>query len=124
MRILNRDRERAERLAADLGASGAGGLDGLSGLPCEILVNTTSVGLREDASPVAADAIAEDAVVLDAVYDPPLTRLLRDARSRRARTIQGKWWLVHQAAEQIRVWTDRDAPVEVMGSAFDRASEP
>lgn len=123
VRILNRDRDRAERLAAELGASGGAGLDALAALPCEILVNTTSVGLRQDESPVAAGAIAENAVVLDAVYDPPRTRLLRDAHSRGARTIEGKWWLVHQAAEQIRAWTGRDAPVEVMGSAFDRANE-
>jgi shikimate dehydrogenase len=121
--ILNRDRNRAERLAAELGASGADDLEALTGLPCEILVNTTSVGLREDQSPIAADAITPNAVVLDAVYDPPLTRLLRDAHSRGARTVEGKWWLVHQAAEQIRVWTGRDAPVEVMGAAFDRASD-
>jgi len=123
VRILNRDRERAARLAEELGASGAGGLDALAGLPCEVLVNTTSVGLREDASPVVATAIAKNAVVLDAVYDPPHTRFLRDAQSRGARVVQGKWWLVHQAAEQIRLWTNREAPSEVMGAAFDRASE-
>lgn len=123
VRILNRNRERAERLAAELGASGAGGLDALASLPCEVLVNTTSVGLREDASPVMATAIAENAVVLDAVYDPPRTRLLLDAQSRGARVIGGKWWLVHQAAEQIRLWTGREAPTEVMGAAFDRAAE-
>lgn len=121
--ILNRNRERAERLAAELGASGAGGLDALASLRCEVLVNTTSVGLREDASPVPATAIAENAVVLDAVYDPPRTRLLRDAESRGARGIGGKWWLVHQAAEQLRLWTSREAPTEVMAAAFDRAGE-
>jgi len=123
VRILNRDRERAARLAEELGASGAGGLDALAGLPCEVLVNTTSVGLREDASPVVATAIAKNAVVLDAVYDPPHTRFLRDAQSRGARVVEGKWWLVHQAAEQIRLWTNREAPSEVMVAAFDRASE-
>jgi len=123
VQVLNRSRERAERLAAELGASGSGGLDALAELPCDILVNTTSVGLREDASLVAAEAIPKHAVVLDAVYDPPHTRLLRDAASRGARSIEGKWWLVYQAAEQIRLWTGREAPIEVMGAAFDRAGE-
>ncbi len=121
--ILNRDRERAERLAVELGASGAGGLDALAGLPCEILVNTTTVGLREDVSPVMPTAIAKNSVVLDAVYDPPRTRLLRDAESRGARGIEGKWWLIHQAAEQIRLWTGREGPTDVMGAAFDRAGQ-
>ena len=124
VQVLNRSRERAERLAAELGASGAGGLDALADLPCDILVNTTSVGLREDASPVTAAVIPKHAVVLDAVYDPPHTRLLRDAESRGARSIEGKWWLVYQAAEQIRLWTGREAPIEVMSAAFDRAGEP
>jgi shikimate dehydrogenase len=86
-----------------------------------VLVNTTSVGLREDASPVAADAIAPGSVVLDAVYDPPRTRLLRDAAARGARGIEGKWWLVHQAAEQLTAWTGHAAPLDVMAAAFDRA---
>jgi len=122
VRILNRRPERAKALAEQLGAHGAGALDELASGPCEVLVNTTSVGLREDASPVAAGAIPPNAVVLDAVYDPPETRLLRDAAARGARTVGGKWWLVHQAAEQLRLWTGRDAPLDVMAAAFDRAA--
>lgn len=118
VRVLNRTRARAERLAVDLGAT-AGPLDALAQGPCDILVNTTRVGLREDASPVRAEAIPPGCLVLDAVYDPPRTRLLRDAEARGARTIEGKWWLVHQAAEQLRAWTGADAPVDVMAKAFD-----
>jgi shikimate dehydrogenase len=118
VRVLNRTRARAEQLAAELGATAAGTLDELGGLHCDLLVNTTSVGLREDASPVRADAIPATCVVLDAVYDPARTRLLRDAEARGARTIEGKWWLVHQAAEQIRAWTGADAPIDSMAQAF------
>jgi shikimate dehydrogenase len=121
VRVLNRTRSRAEQVAADLGASGAGVLADLAGLACNVLVNTTSVGLRNEASPVAADAIPKDAVVLDAVYDPSRTRLLRDAEARGARGVAGKWWLVHQAAAQLELWTDREAPIEAMADAFDRA---
>lgn len=121
VRVLNRTRARAEQVAAELGASGAGALTDLAGLGCDVLVNTTSVGLREDASPVAAEAIPKDAVVLDAVYDPMRTRLLRDAEARGARGVAGKWWLVHQAAAQFELWTGREAPIEAMAGAFDRA---
>lgn len=119
--ILNRTRARAEQVAADLGANGAGLLEDLADLRCEVLVNTTSVGLRADASPIAAAAIPKDAVVLDAVYDPPRTRLLRDAEARGARGVAGKWWLVYQAAVQIEGWTGLPAPIETMAEAFDRA---
>jgi shikimate dehydrogenase len=117
--VLNRSPERARALAAELGAEASGPLDELAKQPCDVLVNTTSVGLREDRSPVEAAWIPAECVVLDAVYDPAETRLLRDARSRGARTIGGKWMLVEQAREQIRLWTGREAPAEVMARAFD-----
>jgi shikimate dehydrogenase len=118
--LLNRTVARAQKLAADLGAPGAGALADLARTPCDVLVNTTSVGLRSDVSPVSADAIPRGAIVMDAVYDPACTRLLRDAAGRGARTISGKWMLVLQAAEQLRLWTGREAPIEVMSQAFDR----
>jgi shikimate dehydrogenase len=68
----------------------------------------------------AADLLAES-LVMDVVYDPEETRLLRDARTRGASTITGKWMLVYQAAEQFRDWTGREAPLDVMASAFDEA---
>jgi shikimate dehydrogenase len=120
--VLNRTESKAAALARELGASSSGSLEELADLPeWGVLVNTTSVGLKEDVSPVAAAAIRKDAVVLDAVYDPQETRLLRDAAAVGARTVAGKWWLVYQAAAQLERWTGRAAPVEVMAEAFDRA---
>jgi shikimate dehydrogenase len=119
--VLNRTPERAAKLAESLGVPRIGTLADLADLPCDVLVNTTSVGLRSDASPVDARAIPPAAVVLDAVYDPPQTRLLRDAAARGARTVGGKWMLVYQAAEQLRIWSDCQAPIDVMAEAFDQA---
>jgi shikimate dehydrogenase len=119
--VLNRSPDRARLLCADLGAEVSGPITELENIPHDILVNTTSVGLATDESPVNPSWISAGAVVMDAVYEPPETRLLRDAASRGARTISGKWMLVHQAAEQLREWTGMDAPVEVMAEAFDAA---
>jgi shikimate dehydrogenase len=121
--ILNRTPDRAKELADALGAAGAGALDDLRRTPHDILVNTTSVGLRDDASPVAAEALRSDSVVMDAVYDPEETRLLRDARAQGAQVVPGKWMLVYQAAEQFEAWTGTEAPTEVMARAFDRAGQ-
>jgi shikimate dehydrogenase len=118
--VLNRTPARAEALARELGAARAGGLEALAQLDHDVLVNTTSVGLRSDESPVPAAALRAGSVVLDAVYDPPETRLLREARSRGARTVGGKWMLVEQAVEQIRLWSGKAAPSDVMAAAFDR----
>ena len=119
--VLNRTPERAEALARELGAAAAGPLTDLAGTPHDVLVNTTSVGLGSNASPVPAEALAPDSIVMDAVYEPERTRLLRDAESRGARTIPGKWMLVYQAAAQLSLWTGREAPLEVMVAAFDAA---
>ncbi len=118
VQVINRTVERAERLAKDLGAEGAGSLSDLAQLPYEILVNTTSVGLRCDASPVPLEHLRANTVVMDAVYDPEETRLLREARKCGAVPVAGKWMLVYQAAEQLRSWTGREVPVEVLADAF------
>lgn len=119
--LLNRTRARAAELARELGGQAGGGLEEIGKLAFDILINTTSIGLRSDESPVAADAIPPGSLVMDAVYEPERTRLLRDAETRGARTLSGKWMLVLQAAEQLRLWTGREAPVEAMAAAFDRA---
>ena len=123
VRVLNRSAERARRLAQELGAQGGGALSELADTPHDLLVNTTSVGLREDVSPVAAGALRAGSLVMDAVYEPLRTRLLRDAEARGARTLSGKWMLVHQAAEQIRLFTGREAPLAALAEAFDAAAQ-
>jgi shikimate dehydrogenase len=119
--VLNRSVARAEALARDLGAQRAGPLEALAQTPCDVLVHATRVGLRSDDSPVPAEALPRGGLVMDVVYDPAETRLLREARLRGAATLGGKWMLVEQAAEQIRLWTGREPPVDAMARAFDEA---
>jgi len=121
--VLNRTPGKAEALARELGAARAGAPSELAEISHDVLINTTSVGLRADASPVAADALRPGSVVLDAVYDPVETRLLRDARARGARTVSGKWMLIEQAREQLRLWTQREVDAAVMAEAFDNAGK-
>lgn len=120
--VLNRTPGKAEALAAELGAERAGPLEELAAIPHDVLINTTSVGLRSEASPVAAEALRAGSVVLDAVYDPLETRLLRDARALGAKGVSGKWMLVEQAREQLRLWCGHDIDASVMAEAFDRSS--
>ena len=119
--VLNRSAARAEQLARELGAQGAGPLESLGALPHDVLVNATSVGMGSEDSPVDAKWIDPAAVVLDAVYAPERTRLLRDAQARGARVVTGRWMLVHQAVAQLEAWTgvvDRDLATRVMADAF------
>jgi shikimate dehydrogenase len=119
--VLNRSPDRARTLATELAAEAAGPLDQLATMEYDVLVNTTSVGLRSDESPIDSSWISPASVVMDAVYDPPETRFLRDAKARGARTIPGKWMLVYQAAEQLRQWSGLEGPVDRMAQAFDQA---
>ncbi|QDX39695.1 shikimate dehydrogenase [Salarchaeum sp. JOR-1] len=119
--IANRTVETAASLAADVGdAASAHGLDAVPGLlaDADVLVNATSVGMGEDASPVPANALHAGLTVMDAVYSPLDTRLLRDARDAGADTVDGAWMLLYQGVEAFERWTGRDAPVDAMNAAL------
>ena len=120
VRIANRTVERAERLAAELEGATAHGLDALPEVvaDADLLLNATSVGMEEDRSPVPAGALHTDLVVLDAVYQPIDTRLLRDATDVGAQTIDGAWMLLYQGVEAFEHWTNRSAPVGIMNQAL------
>jgi shikimate dehydrogenase len=131
--IWNRTRERAERLGGELGAVVADpGADGL--LPVadfDLLVNTTSVGMKLDAAgddlparehdlkslSLAADALGERHTVVDLVYGAAETALAAAARVRGARVVDGLEVLVHQGAASLRIWTGREPPIETMRRA-------
>ncbi|GGM68164.1 shikimate dehydrogenase [Halarchaeum rubridurum] len=117
--VANRTVERAEALADDVGAT-ASGLDALPDVlaDADVLVNATSVGMEEDVSPVPADALHGDLAVLDAVYSPLETRLLREADAAGATTIDGAWMLLYQGVAAFERWTGRDAPVDAMNAAL------
>ncbi|WP_336034654.1 shikimate dehydrogenase [Halobacterium yunchengense] len=119
--VANRTVETAAALAADVGdAASAHGLDALPDLvpDADVLVNATSVGMEADESPVPATALHADLAVLDAVYAPLETRLLRDAADAGATTIDGAWMLLFQGVEAFELWTGLDAPVAAMNAAL------
>ncbi len=87
-----------------------------------ILINTTSVGMHPAAeeSPLPTELLTRDMVVMDAVYNPVETRLIREARAIGAGTITGTDMLIYQAAEQERIWLGVDAPLPAMREALLR----
>ncbi len=105
IRILNRNKARAESLAAALAPRTraklvcAGFEDwGQAGKDATLLVNATSTGMK-GVPPLALplDVLPASAAVLDAVYNPLETRLLAEAKARGLRTIDGLGMLMHQA---------------------------
>jgi len=118
--IANRTVERADALADEVPRASGHPLDAVPELlvDADVLVNCTSVGMEEDASPVPADALHADLAVLDAVYTPVETRLLREAAAAGARTVDGAWMLLYQGVEAFERWTGREAPVAAMNGAL------
>jgi shikimate dehydrogenase len=117
--IVNRTVETAEKLADEVGAA-AGGLGALPELvaDADVLVNATSVGMEEDRSPVPADCLHGGLTVMDAVYAPLDTRLLREARAAGAAVVDGAWMLLYQGVVAFERWTGEDAPVGAMNDAL------
>ena len=120
VRIANRTESKAHALADEVPAATGHGLDGLNGLlaDADVVVNCTSVGMDEDATPIPADGLHGNLAVLDAVYSPIKTRLLRDAAAAGATTVDGAWMLLYQGVEAFERWTGRDAPVGAMNEAL------
>jgi len=85
----------------------------------KVLINATSIGLASDVSPVPADVITADLLVLDLIYNR--TRLLRDAEAAGALANDGETMLLHQGAAAFALWTGQAAPLEVMGQALSEA---
>ena len=127
--ILNRNVEKAQKLASDVSNSGLIGdvkADSISEIAsilddADILINTTPVGMHPNVNdePIAsASDMHEDLVVFDAVYNPNETGLLKEAVKAGAEPVFGIKMLLYQGAESFRIWTGVDAPVDAMEDAL------
>jgi shikimate dehydrogenase len=119
--VANRTAERAVSLAEAVPGATGGGLDDLGDrvAGAGVLVNATSVGMEApEETPVPAAHLHGDLAVLDAVYAPIETRLLREAADAGATTVDGAWMLLFQGVEAFEIWTGREAPVDEMNAAL------
>jgi len=127
--IANRDRDRAESLRRSLRRAAPGtevlavgtGEEAFASLAGEsqILVNATPLGSRRgDPLPVPAGRIRSSQCVVDIVYRPLRTPLLAAAEAAGARCLNGLGMLLYQGALAFRLWTGREAPLEVMRRAL------
>ena len=113
--IANRTKSRAESLAARVGGRGVG-MDELSSLTYDVLINATSLGMapNSEAIPIDPDLILKNATVFDAVFNPRETPLLKIAKRKGCRVIYGDEMFAIQAAKQFELWLGRS----IEGSSF------
>jgi 3-dehydroquinate dehydratase/shikimate dehydrogenase len=123
--IANRTSERGALLAEEIGGRHID-WQGRHSVLCDVVINCTSVGMHPDVdeTPVHPGFLKQGLVVFDTVYTPETTLLVKEARSRGCHVITGVELFVRQAAQQFRLFTQRDAPVELMRKAVKRALSP
>jgi shikimate dehydrogenase len=124
--VFNRHLHRAEALVKHFGRS-ASHME-LRAMPwhesiieaelakTKVLVNATSIGLAGDETPIPAEILNAELLVLDLIYAK--TRLLREAAAAGCETSDGETMLLHQGAAAFTLWTGQPAPLEVMGAAL------
>ena len=116
--VWNRTAERAEAVAAELGARAVADPDPAN---YALIVNTTAVGLAgEDtfeALPLSPDSFSPRQVVLDMVYGEMPSPLLAAAEAAGATTVDGLEMLVQQGALSLFIWTGEEPSLEAMRAA-------
>lgn len=127
--LVNRTPARAERLAAELQTWMSGrGIHVVAGRgdawrracrAADIIVQSTSVGLRTDDPPlVDAAAFRPEQWFYDLIYHVPRTAMMAAAESAGARVCGGLGMLLHQGALAFEIWTGRPAPLDCMRRAL------
>jgi 3-dehydroquinate dehydratase/shikimate dehydrogenase len=116
---------RPHRVAALVRATGAAGIR-WNQIPAgrwSILVNTTPVGMwpRTGEMPVRRIPPGTD-VVFDAIYNPPITQLLREAKSAGASFVSGMEMFIKQGVGQIALFTGKKPGEDLLRRLFLRAT--
>lgn len=123
--ITSRTHERTQLLAAEIGCRSIE-WDLRHDERINLLVNGTPVGMHPDVdnSPYDKASLNEFVAVFDTVYNPENTLLIKQAKQMRCRIITGIDMFVRQAAYQYKLFTGKDAPIELMRQTIKDATNP
>jgi len=120
--LCSRDAHKGQELASRLRCLWAP-LTMVDSLRGDILINTTSVGMNSDESLIQPFTLHHYDVVMDIVYSPLYTCLLRDGTMAGCKVISGLEMLLFQGVAQFELWTGKKAPVAAMRQALLDAVE-
>lgn len=129
--VAARDETKAKRLADELGGAAAtegigwGRIDHIIG-EADIVIHTTPIGMSPnvDAVPVDPARMRPGAVASDLIYNPLVTRWLREAEAAGAKPHGGLGMFIYQGAYAFEYWTGRPAPAAAMREAVLETFEP
>lgn len=113
--VLNRSADKGQHLAEAVRGTFAP-LDQSAELECDILINTTPLGMfpHTNKSPVPSSAFKPGMVVMDIVYKPLMTLFLQQAQAQGCDIVDGLSMFVYQGAFQFSAWTGLEAPRQIM----------
>jgi len=115
IKIYNRTVSKGEKLAAEFNCDFAP-LDDLPNIDAKLLINCTSIGMypNVEATPVPKEYLKKSMAVFDTVYNPAKTLLLKEAKKKRAKTIDGISMFVNQGMAQFTLFSNIDGNAEIM----------
>ena len=123
--LTNRTPERAQKLAAEVQAQTVDWASRHT-VACDIIVNCTSVGMHPDVddTPYPGKFLKPGMVVMDTVYTPENTLLVKEARAKGCTILTGVDMFVRQAAMQFQLFTSQEPPLDLMLKLVRRALSP
>jgi 3-dehydroquinate dehydratase/shikimate dehydrogenase len=123
--ITNRTDEKAQKLAAEMNCRQVDWGMRLGTL-CDILVNCTSCGMypEVDESPMHRSSFHSGMVVMDTIYNPENTMLIKHAREHGATVVTGLDMFIRQAAAQFREFVGQEPPLDLMRQVAKNALTP
>lgn len=87
-------------------------------LNSKLIINTTSIGLNDESSPLKSNFMSKNAFVFDIIYRPIYTDFLKKAKEAGSNIIFGYEMLLYQGAKSFEIWTSTTSPINVMKKAL------
>jgi 3-dehydroquinate dehydratase/shikimate dehydrogenase len=123
--VASRTSARAQQLADQMECRTVD-WNGRHFVAADVVINCTPVGMHPnvDETPFEKHYLRPSMVVLDTVYNPENTLLVKDARSQSCTVITGVEMFIRQASLQFALFTGKDGPWELMRDVLKRAIGP
>ena len=84
----------------------------------DLIINSSSLGLKNESSPIPIKIINQETVVYDIVYKPVNTELIKESKKKNAEIIYGYEMLLGQAVRSFEIWLEQKAPYDEMKKAL------
>lgn len=120
--VFNRTVEKAREISDRFGADFKSWEEINMVSEFDVIINATSLGMVPgiNESPLNKELINNKQIILDLIYHPLETRLLKEAIEQGAITIPGTEMLLAQAAGQFELFTGEKAPLVEMRKALEQ----